>query len=73
MFGAKGPTSFLAKATLTIGFLFVVNTLTLGYVYNQSSSTSILDGKVITDKNTIKVPSTSSDAPSAPSMPKKDK
>jgi preprotein translocase subunit SecG len=59
MFGAKGPTSFLAKATLTLGLLFVINTLTLGYLYNQQSTKSILDNKTIkTDtKKDTKVPS----------------
>jgi len=43
LFGAKGPTGFLAKATFILGFLFVVNTLTLGYLYNESSSRSVVD------------------------------
>ena len=43
VFGAKGPSGFLAKATFTIGFLFVVNTITLGYMYSQTSKSSVLD------------------------------
>ena len=46
VFGAKGPSSFLAKATFTIGFLFVVNTITLGYMYSQAAQTSVLDAMV---------------------------
>ena len=46
VFGAKGPSSFLAKATFTIGFLFVVNTITLGYMYSQASQASVLDAMV---------------------------
>jgi preprotein translocase subunit SecG len=46
VFGAKGPNSFLAKATFTIGFLFVVNTITLGYMYSQSSQASVVDEMV---------------------------
>jgi len=46
VFGAKGPNSFLAKVTFTIGFLFVVNTITLGYMYSQSASESVVDNMV---------------------------
>lgn len=38
LFGAKGPAGFLAKFTFIIGFLFLLNTLTLGYLYNKPSS-----------------------------------
>ena len=43
VFGAKGPGSFLAKMTFFFGFLFVVNTITLGYFYAQASSASVVD------------------------------
>lgn len=43
LFGAKGPTSFLAKATFTLAFLFIVNTLALGYFYNQNTLESAVD------------------------------
>jgi len=43
VFGAKGPGSFLAKMTFFFGFLFVVNTITLGYFYAQASSASVID------------------------------
>ena len=43
VFGAKGPGSFLAKATFFIGFLFVANTISLGYVYSQATSSSVVD------------------------------
>lgn len=46
VFGAKGPSSFLAKATFTIGFLFIVNTITLGYMYSQSAHSSVIDEMV---------------------------
>ena len=46
VFGAKGPSSFLAKATFTIGFLFVVNTITLGYMYSQAAQESVVDTMV---------------------------
>ena len=43
VFGAKGPNSFLAKTTFIIGFLFVVNTITLGYMFSQASQASVVD------------------------------
>ncbi|MDE6979078.1 MAG: preprotein translocase subunit SecG [Helicobacter sp.] len=42
-FGAKGPASFLAKATFVISILFVANTLALGYVYSKDAGRSVLD------------------------------
>jgi len=46
VFGAKGPNSFLAKATFTIGFIFVVNTITLGYMYAKAADSSVVDEMV---------------------------
>ena len=43
VFGAKGPNSFLAKATFTVGLLFVINTITLGYMYSQAAQSSVVD------------------------------
>ena len=54
VFGAKGPSSFLAKTTFTIGFLFVVNTITLGYMYSQSAQASVVDD--ITENTNIVAP-----------------
>jgi preprotein translocase subunit SecG len=48
VFGAKGPASFLAKATFTIGLLFVINTLALGYLYSQEAQSSVVDDMTIT-------------------------
>jgi len=48
VFGAKGPSSFLAKATFTIGFLFVANTITLGYMYSTANQASVIDTLVET-------------------------
>ncbi|HIV48611.1 preprotein translocase subunit SecG [uncultured Helicobacter sp.] len=38
MFGAKGPAGFLAKATMVLGLLFLINTIALGYMYNRQTS-----------------------------------
>ena len=43
VFGAKGPMNFLTKATMFLGVLFVINTLTLVYLYNKQANTSVLD------------------------------
>jgi preprotein translocase subunit SecG len=61
LFGAKGPMGFLAKATFFIGFLFVLNTLALTYVYTKQSSKSAAD--LIPSNNKV-IPA--SQAPTAP-------
>ncbi len=43
LFGAKGPQGFLAKITFTLGAVFVINTITLGYMYNKEYNKSIID------------------------------
>lgn len=48
VFGAKGPASFLAKTTFLIGFLFVVNTITLGYMYSSAAGESVIDDMIET-------------------------
>ena len=61
MFGAKGPASFLAKATFTLALLFVLNTLAMGYFYNQEKVHSVADTintassvPTVTESNTTK-------------------
>jgi preprotein translocase subunit SecG len=46
VFGAKGPNSFLAKTTFILGFLFVVNTITLGYMYSLQKQESVVDNLI---------------------------
>jgi len=69
MFGAKGPGGFLVKFTFAIGLAFVINTVTLGYLYNQQTQNSVVDtlnnGTVVPN-----IPSNTS-APSVPSVPTK--
>ncbi|WP_104761300.1 preprotein translocase subunit SecG [Helicobacter cetorum] len=43
LFGAKGPASFMAKLTMFLGLIFVINTIALGYLYNKDYNKSILD------------------------------
>lgn len=62
VFGAKGPNSFLAKTTFFLGFLFVVNTIGLGYFYAQAANQSVVDD--ITVPTSVSAPSAI--APAAP-------
>jgi len=63
LFGAKGPVNFLQKATFVIGLLFVINTLTLVYIYNEQKTDTVLNNVKIEQK----APQTpSSPVPSAP-------
>ena len=64
MFGAKGPASFLAKATFALAILFIINTLAMGYLYNQDKTQSVTDGiststsvPVVTESNDTKAES----------------
>ena len=69
LFGAKGPSGFLAKATFTLALLFIVNTLALGYLYNKENSRSVVD-TLPKKERTIPVPAPApAAAPSAPSAP----
>jgi preprotein translocase subunit SecG len=43
LFGAKGPANFLTKATMILGLAFVINTLALGYLYNEQRLQSAVD------------------------------
>lgn len=59
MFGSKGPANFLTKLTFTFGFLFVLNTLALGYLYNQKKESSVVDNvelKTLSSESNISIP-----------------
>ncbi len=43
VFGAKGPASFLARSTMVLGLVFVLNTLVLGYYFNEQRQASAVD------------------------------
>jgi preprotein translocase subunit SecG len=66
LFGAKGPAGFMAKFTFVVGLIFVINTLTLGYYYNQESNVSLAEDIKI-EKSIVPA---ASDLPQAPSAPK---
>jgi preprotein translocase subunit SecG len=71
VFGAKGPTGFLAKATFALAFAFIVNTLALGYLYTSSNSASVTDSIVPANNAVVPaVPTTpQSTTPAAPAAP----
>jgi len=60
LFGAKGPVNFLQKATFIVGLLFVINTLSLVYIYNSQKTVSVVDEVKV--QKTIPTPT----VPSAP-------
>jgi len=72
MFGAKGPANFLTKITFTLGLILVLNTLYLGYLYNQVNSKSVVDNvkinSLIPQSPVIPV---KKQAPAAPTVPAK--
>ncbi len=69
LFGAKGPAGFLAKFTFVIGLVFVANTLSLGYFYNQEKNVSIAEDIKI-EKGVVPATPESPKAPTAPTAPK---
>jgi len=54
VFGAKGPASFLAKMTFFLMFLFVSNTVAMGYFYAQETQASVVDS--IIEDTTVAAP-----------------
>ena len=70
VFGAKGPTGFLAKLTFTLAFAFIVNTLVIGYLYTSQNSASVAD-TIVPENNAAvpTVPATENTTPAAPAAP----
>lgn len=50
LFGAKGPAGFMAKFTMAIGLIFIINTIALGYFYSKETGKSIMDSAKIESK-----------------------
>ncbi|BDY13100.1 preprotein translocase subunit SecG [Hydrogenimonas cancrithermarum] len=67
VFGAKGPAGFLVKATFTIAFFFVLNTIALGYMYNKIYNQSVVDE--ITTESSVPTPPATPTVPAAPAAP----
>ena len=69
LFGAKGPAGFMAKFTFIVAALFLVNTLTLGYFYNQDKKVSIAEDIKIEKSVVPSIPAPTTTAPAAPQAP----
>ncbi|MFA9239778.1 MAG: preprotein translocase subunit SecG [Candidatus Paceibacteria bacterium] len=67
LFGAKGPANFLTKATMALGLIFVINTVALGYLYNEQRNQSAVD-TIKTDSLIPATPITQTE-PTAPVAP----
>ena len=69
LFGAKGPANFLTKATMALGLVFVINTVALGYLYNQQRNKSAVDSiKIDSLIPAVPATQTQSQAPAAPTV-----
>jgi len=72
LFGAKGPANFLTKATVVLGMAFVINTLVLGFMYNEQRNKSAIDSvkiDTLIPANPTKPETTAPVAPEAPTVP----
>lgn len=69
VFGAKGPANFLSKATMVLGLVFVLNTLVLGYMYNEHRNKSAIDSIKIESLIPANPTSQNIQAPTAPAVP----
>lgn len=67
LFGAKGPAGFLAKFTFFVGALFILNTLALGYTYNESLRGSVTQSEQF--KSLVPTAGDENTAPAAPAAP----
>ena len=69
LFGAKGPAGFLAKFSFFVGAFFILNTIALGYTYNESLRGSLTQSKEFKSLVPDAAPAAPiSNAPAAPVM-----
>ena len=69
MFGAKGPAAFLAKVTMVLSIVFVVNTVSLSYIYSSKKTKSVVDNTKNIPVTTKKSTTTPSAPPAPPALP----
>ena len=67
VFGAKGPAAFLAKITMFLSIAFVVNTVSLSYLYSSKKTKSVVDNTKVVP--TVPKKSSENKIPSAPPAP----
>ena len=65
IFGAKGPMAFLAKLTFVMAILFIINTVSLSYVFSKKHNSSVVDSVKIDKKSAPTIPT----PPSVPTAP----
>lgn len=71
LFGAKGPANFLSRATMFLGLLFVINTVALGYLYNEQRNKSAIDSvktESLIPATPVENKATTPQAPAAPNQ-----
>lgn len=66
LFGAKGPAGFLAKFTFVVGAVFILNTIALGYTYNESLRGSVTKSEQFKSLVPDAAPNATPAAPDAP-------
>jgi len=65
VFGSRGSTSFLTRATAVLAFVFLTNSLVLAYMSGQT-----IAPQSIIDQVTVEAPATAADAPATiPGLP----
>ena len=69
LFGAKGPAGFMAKFTFVMAIVFIINTLALGYFYNQDRKVSLAEDIKIEKSIVPSTPAPVTQAPEAPAAP----
>ena len=69
VFGAKGPAAFLAKVTMVLSIVFVVNTVSLSYIYSSKKTKSVVDNTKNIPVTTKKSTTTPSAPPAPPALP----
>ncbi len=67
LFGAKGPGNFLTKATMILGLVFILNTIFLGYLYNENRQKGAVDN--VKTESLIPTTPEKTQAPVAPNAP----
>jgi len=68
VFGAKGPAGFMTKLTFVLGAAFILNTLALGYFYNEDKKSTLVDQ--IDTKSLVPSSPIEKSSPAAPAAPK---
>lgn len=65
LFGTKGPAGFLAKFTFVMGFLLIINTISLSYLYNTQADSSLVE-KINIENAIPQAPTSTQPIPQAP-------